>query len=188
MEPVPADVAAIANLASSDVSSMLDTVRDVTSGLLESIESSQATIGAYHTIILEESNGVRILGEPSAATIVQNTKTKRRRMVRPVPPPRDIPATVTRSPSVISLHSTGSEAEKRSKRRAGLVRDGSNLDGMGAAGDRWDSDAPDSNSSIEEGKSEGIDEDSLSEAEGHGSSDDSVSSGGLTNTSEDSDG
>jgi hypothetical protein len=59
---------------------------------------------------------------------------------------------------------------------------------MGAAGDRWDSDAPDSNSSIEEGKSEGIDEDSLSEAEGHGSSDDSVSSGGLTNTSEDSDG
>jgi len=76
VEPVPADVAAIANLASSDVSSMLDTVRDVTSGLLESIESSQATIGAYHTIILEESNGVRILGEPSSATIVQNTKTK----------------------------------------------------------------------------------------------------------------
>lgn len=184
VEPVPADLATIANLASGDVSAMLDTVRDVTSGLLESIEASQATIGAYHNIILEESDGVRIMGEPSTATVGRN-KTKRRTMVQPDLPPCDMPATISRSPSVISLHSTGSEAEQHGKRRTGLVRDGLNLDGMGAASNRQEADAQCRNSSIEEWTSEGIDD-----AGGDGSSDDSddsVSSGGLTNTSEDSD-
>jgi hypothetical protein len=61
VEPVQAQPAAIANLVAGDVLSILDRVCDVTTGLLESIELSQETIGAYHNVILEEKASVQIM-------------------------------------------------------------------------------------------------------------------------------
>lgn len=183
VEPVQAQAAAIANLVAGDVSSILDGVRDATAGLQEAIESSQATIGAYHNVILEEKAGVRIMTNISTPDDEPSSnKIKRRNRARSPARIHNMAPAISPSPSILSIHSTASE-KACGKRPEAPYRDHSYSAGEGSAA----SYAPAVNTSDGGMDSEGTDEGSTSEAEGDGSSDESVSSGGLTNTTEDSD-
>ena len=153
------------------MSSILDGVRDATAGLRESIEASQATIGAYQRVILEEKAGVRIMGNVSPSNDEQRDMTKR--TAAPASPS---------SHSIISILSTASE-KARGKRPEVSFHQHSYSQGEGNATDH----ALANNAGGGARDSEGTKDMEISEDEWEGSSDDSVSSGGLTNTSDDLD-
>lgn len=154
------------------MSSILDGVRDATAGLKESIEASQATIGAYQRVILEEKAGVRIMGNVSPSNDEQDSRDMTKRTTAPASSP---------SHSIISIHSTASE-KARGKRPEVSFHQHSYSQGEGNATSR----ALANHAGGGARDSEGRKDMEISEDEWEGSSDDSVSSGGLTNTSDDS--
>jgi hypothetical protein len=173
-ELIPAHIPEFTRMAISQVSVVLDGVRDAVSGLTESIECSQATISAYQEVVLEEKHSVKILGERlpasqepsnSAMISVHSTSTDGDQLREPpdadtgsphasrsYPQHRISSATVhNRAGSVISLTSSSIDED--------MIADGSGSESSGSS----------------------VTPKSMEE---DGDSDSMVSSDGLTNTSD----